>query len=317
LAAGAPPVPARRPRPVRIAHAAWVALRRVLAGTWDFTKRVYFKAEQDDLFFLAAGLAFKVLLAAGPFLLVLVSIFSIVLETVVENPRRVAVEYVFTILPPSKPVERATIEVVRMLLEGKTSYGILGLALFIWTSTGLSGTLRGVLRSIFDLPEERDIIRGKLFDLGMVTVAGTLFLLNTGTTLILEAVQRYGVHWLGLEDYVEVKRFMATWPRLAAFLFIFLMFLLMYRYLPKRRTAWRTAFVASAFAAVAWELMKGLFAWYVGTGGGGGRVWGALLAPVLLMLWIYYSCMVFALGGEVGQVYETISTRRRQRELLE
>jgi len=297
--------------------AAWTALRRVLSGGWDFVKRVYFKAEEDEIFFLAGGVAFDLMLAAAPFILLLVSIFSIVLARVVENPRRVALEYVFRILPPSATVERATIEIVRLLLEGSTGYGLLGLALFVWTSTRLSAALRGVLKSIFDLPEERDFIRGKLFDLGMVLVAGTLFVLNTGISLVLEAVNKYGIHWLGVEDYVEVKRYMEFWPRLAAFLFIYLMFLLMYRFLPKRRTAWKTSLVAASFAAVAWELLKGLFAAYVNSGSGHSRVYGALLAPVLLMFWVYYSALVFMRGGEVGQVYELLRVRRRQRELLE
>jgi membrane protein len=318
LAASRPsPPPSRRARGVRIAAAAWTALRRVLSGGWDFIKRVYFKAEQDDIFFLAGAVAFNLLLAAAPFILLLVSIFSLVLSRVVENPRRVALEYVFRILPPTPAVERATIEIVRLLLEGSTGYGLLGLGLFVWTSTRLSGTLRGVLKSIFDLPEERDIIRGKLFDLGMVLIAGTLFLLNTGISLVLEAVNKYGIHWLGVEDYVEVKRYMAFWPRLAAFLFIYLMFLLMYRFLPKRRTPWKTALVAASFASVAWELLKGLFSWYFGSGAGSSRVYGALLAPVLLMLWVYYSALVFMLGGEVGQVYDLLRVRRRQREMLE
>ena len=314
MPAASPAAP--RGRGVRLAATVGAALRRILAGTWDFIKRVYLKAEEDDLLFLAGAVAFNVLLAAGPFILLLVSIFGIVLGQVTD-PRRMAVEYVFRILPPSEAVERTTIEVVRLLLEGSTGYGLLGLALFLWTSTRLSGTLRGVLKSIFDLPEERDIIRGKIFDLVMVVIAGTLLLLNTGTTLALEAAQRFGLHWLGVEDYLEVKQYMEIWPRLAAFIFIFLMFLLMYRFLPKRRTAWRTSLVASVFASVAWELLKGLFAWYVGTGGGGSRVYGALLAPVLLMIWVYYSAVVFMLGGEVGQVYELLRVRRRQRELLE
>jgi len=36
-----------------------------------------------------------------------------------------------------------------------------------------------------------------------------------------------------------------------------------------------------------------------------------------LIFWIYYSALVFVLGGEVGQVYATYRTRRRQRELLD
>ena len=129
MPAASPAAP--RGRGVRLAATVGAALRRILAGTWDFIKRVYLKAEEDDLLFLAGAVAFNVLLAAGPFILLLVSIFGIVLGQVTDNPRRMAVEYVFRILPPSEAVERTTIEVVRLLLEGSTGYGLLGLALFL------------------------------------------------------------------------------------------------------------------------------------------------------------------------------------------
>jgi uncharacterized BrkB/YihY/UPF0761 family membrane protein len=39
--------------------------------------------------------------------------------------------------------------------------------------------------------------------------------------------------------------------------------------------------------------------------------------PVLLVFWVYYSSVVFILGGEVAQVYDLILIRRKQKELLE
>lgn len=312
------PVERRRvPRNDTLAGAALAAVRRVLAGAWEFLQRVYDKAGQDNVFFLAGGIAYNFLLAVVPFLLLLVAVFGYVLSAVVEDPRRAAVDYVFQILPPSQRLEQLILTIVNDVLQARGTVGILGLFLLVWTSTRLIGTLRAVLKDIFDLPEERGIVEGKLFDLAMVLVAGSLFAVNTGITVVLAAAQGYGVRWLGLSDQPAVQSLQAATGRLLAYGFIFLMFLLIYRFLPKRRTPWRMALVAASFTAVAWELLKGAFAWYVGVVPNLGAIYGTLVTPVILILWMYYSALVFILGGEVAFVADVMRIRRRQRELLE
>jgi membrane protein len=300
-----------------VAAAARGALVRMWRGGMDFVTRVYNKAGQDDIFFLAGGIAFNVLVAVIPFLLLLVAIFGFVLQAVVEDPRQAAVNYVLSILPASAGVVRMTRTVVDDIITGRTQAGIVGLALFVWFSTRLIGSLRSVLRDIFDLQEDRGIIAGKIFDVKMVIVAGSLFLANTGITVALEAIQTYGVQLLGLEEGGELRVFRAVYAQLLAFGFIFLMFLLIYRYLPTRRIPWRISLVAATFTAVVWEMLKAAFAWYVANIANYASTYGNLATAVVLVFWIYYSAVVFILGGEVAQVYELSRIRRRQRELLE
>jgi len=311
------PEPRRTSRAVNVSRAAAAALRRILRGTGHFIVRLYEKAGQDDIFFLAGGIAYNIIFAAVPFLLMLIGVFGFVLSAVVDDPSRAVVDYVFNILPPSQRVKEITDNLVSDLVAGRTGFGLLGLVLFIWGSTRLFGTLRTALKDIFDLPEERGILEGKIFDLQMVIVAGTLFVANTGITVLLEAAQSYGVEWLGIGGTEGVAAAQKAWAQLLAFGFIFLMFLLIYRYLPKRRTPWRIALVAASFTSVAWELLKGLFALYVENVPNLGRTYGALVAPVVLVLWVYYSAVVFILGGEIAQVYDLLRVRRAQRELLE
>lgn len=298
-------------------RAARAALSRMVRAGLDFSRRVYQKAGDDDVFFLAGGIAFNVLVAALPFLLLLIALFGFVLKRAVDDPEQAAVDYVLGILPPSQRIVALTRGLVRQVVAGRTQFGILGLVLFIWTSTRLFGSLRSVLKHIFDLPEERGIVQGKIFDLGMVIVAGTLFLLNTGITVVVEAAQAYGVEWLGLAGSHEWEVLQRLSARLLAFGFILLMFVLIYRFLPLRRTPWRIALVAAAFTSIVWELLKGIFAWYVGTVADYRTTYGTLATLVLLFLWVYYSAIVFVLGGEVAQVYDLLRRRRRQRELLE
>ena len=39
-------------------------------------------------------------------------------------------------------------------------------------------------------------------------------------------------------------------------------------------------------------------------------------AIVIVVVWTYYVALIFAIGGEVGQVYELRRVRRLQREVL-
>jgi membrane protein len=64
-------------------------------------------------------------------------------------------------------------------------------------------------------------------------------------------------------------------------------------------------------------MLKSAFSWYIANVANYRTTYGYLVSWVVLIFWIYYSALVFVLGGEVGQVYETYRTRRRQRELLD
>jgi membrane protein len=300
-----------------VAGAGRGALVRMLHGTSDFVGRVWAKAGQDDIFFLAGGIAFNVLIGAVPFLLMLVAVFGFVLPFLVDDPEQAAVEYVLSFLPASRNIIEFTQEEVAQIIGGRTQAGVIGLLLFIWFSTRLIGSLRSVLREVFDLQQDRGIVAGKIFDAVMVLVAGTLFLANTGITIAIEAVQTYGVRFFGLQEFTEVRMLQAFYGQLLAFAFIFLMFALIYRYLPARRIPWRIALVAATFTSVVWELFKAAFAWYVTNFADYTSTYGALATLIVLVFWIYYSCVVFILGGEVGQVYDLGRIRRRQKELLE
>ncbi len=298
-----------------VLRAARGAAARIGRESLDFGKRVFDKAGEDDIFFLAGGIAFNVLVAAVPFLLLVVAIFGYVLPTMVEDPQQVAVGYVNSLLPASPPVEAFTRATVDDIIAGRTRFGLLGLALFVWTATRLIGSLRSVLRDIFDIQEDRGIVWGKIYDVKMVIVAGSLFLANTAVTVLIESVRTYGARWFHLGEPLDAVQ--TAWAALLAFGFIFLMFVLIYRYLPDRRIPWRIALVAATFTAVVWELLKGAFAWYVANVANYTTMYGTLASLIILVFWIYYSSVVFILGGEVAQVYELYRVRRTQRELLE
>jgi membrane protein len=96
------------------------------------------------------------------------------------------------------------------------------------------------------------------------------------------------------------------------------LFMLVYKVAPSRRIGWRTALVAAAFTAVAFEVAKRLFALYVARFATFDRLASDanVVGFFLFLLWVYYTCYVFLLGGEVAETYDLVRLRRAQRVRL-
>jgi len=88
-----------------------------------------------------------------------------------------------------------------------------------------------------------------------------------------------------------------------AFGSIWTLFLIIYRYLPRVRTPWRTTLLAATIAALAHEILKFAFSWYVTEVANYESTLGNLATATLVLVWIYYAALVFIIGGEMAQIY--------------
>ncbi|HEX6939354.1 MAG TPA: YihY/virulence factor BrkB family protein [Longimicrobiales bacterium] len=282
----------------------------------DYARAVYAKAAADNIFFMAGAIAFNVLVAFAPLVLAALGIAGTILRLQHTDPTEPLLGYIFGSLPPvSEEFEAAVRGILRQLVAQSTGFLSIGTLFLVWLSTRLVGTLRTVLREVFDIQQGRGIVAGKLFDIKMVLAAGTLLALNVGLTVSLEVIARFGLGALGFERN-ELLPLQYLYGRMVAFVSIWVMFLLMYRYLPPRKIHWSTAIVAATFAGALFELLKLAFGWYVTNIADYRTAYGNLATLIVLILWIYYSAAVFILGGEVGQIFAMRRVRRHQRERL-
>ena len=161
-------------------------------------------------------------------------------------------------------------------------------------------------------------LRGKLHDVLMVIGTLLLFLLNTADDRGAGAAAIAGRGRGARAPVLRLHRWGGCSGELLAFLFLISLFYLVYRYASDRRLPWKTALMASAFAALAFELAKRLYAWYLAnvaslSGPSGDANVGA---AVLFVLWIYYTALVFLLGGVVAETWELRQIQRQQRAIL-
>ncbi|HEX7048617.1 MAG TPA: YihY/virulence factor BrkB family protein [Longimicrobiales bacterium] len=291
-------------------------LARPGAAVRRFLRDVYEKADADNISFMAGAIAFNVLVAFIPLLLAAVGIAGVLLRLRHADPTEPLLRYLDEAIPPVSDQFRLRISETLREVIGKST-GLLGIGtlILVWIATRLVGTLRTTLREVFDMHETRGFIAGKLFDIQMVVAAGTLLALNVALTVMVDFVARFGFRFLGIAPG-EFETISILYGRLIALLVVWVMFLLIYRFLPPRALHWRTALVAATFTAVLFELLKAGFSWYVTNVANYGSTYGSLATVVILVLWIYYTAVVFVLGGEVAQVVAMRRIRRQQKERL-
>jgi membrane protein len=281
---------------------------------------VWVNSGEDNIFFLASGVAFNILLAAVPFVLLLVSGLGYFLD-----------------LSPAASLSRISVLVDRMLpsesgrmggvvtalmneaIRLRGTVGIVSAVTFVWFSTRLFGSLRAVLALVFDLDRDRGIIDGKIFDAKVTVVATLMVVVYTVLNAYLAVATKNGAVILsdiGVQ-HAAMNRFEYWTARGFEFLFVAGTFFALYRFLPARGVRARTAVLAGTFSAILLELAKVAFATYLRHFNPGSLYTGTLAAIVIVIIWLYYAATIFILGGEVGQVYELRRIRRLQWEAVE
>jgi membrane protein len=121
----------------------------------------------------------------------------------------------------------------------------------IWSASGLFGTIRNALDSVWDVDRELPFLRGKFRDLTMTVVFGGLLLAALISTGFLQGARTAGSHMpvLGPLLHLVAPAFIVI--NLAVpFALTFLAFLFLYKRSPHARLTWSDVWVAAILAAL-------------------------------------------------------------------
>ena len=275
-------------------------------GPWaralEFLRRMVEKADDDDVFFMAGAIAFNVLIALFPLLILGVGLTGILLSSRFTDPTGAVVAVVAEALPDAGvDLSGFVRELTDGLVEQRTGFTVVGLVFFVLLATRLAGTVRTALREIFDVGRRRGVVEAKLFDIAVVLIGVVLLTLNLGVTVALSAAMNSVVDLLALQGWT-LSVAQRAFGMSVAFGSIWVLFLVIYRYMPARRPSWRAAVIAATFTALGHELLKTGFSWYATEVADYGSAFGNLATVAVLVFWIYYGSLVFILGGEFAQV---------------
>lgn len=280
--------------------------------------------------FLASALTFDALLAAIPFVVLLLIGLTQLAQPWAGTGAADLPSFLEAFLPAhDTTLGRDPFFLIEMVLgriaESGSRLSLYAVPAFLWFSTRLFASIRTSLNQMYDVsvrpPVRRHFLVGmlinKLRDVGMVILTLGVFLASTVlSTLVAIARARgeasYG--WLS----IFFSSFGRWIPEALSLTLTFTLFFLIYKYASLRRIETRAALVASAFGAVAFELAKRLFALYVGrmVAAESVSVDFQLTAATLTVLWVYYTSFVFLLGGVVAETWQLRTMQQEQRAIL-
>lgn len=267
-------------------------------------RRVWHAAYEDNVFFLASALTFDALVAALPFALLALGALGYVVQAGGDELSSVHA-LLDRFLPlhagaadPLEPAER----VLALAAASRGQLSAVGIPLFLWFSTRFYSAVRAGINEVFDLEESRSWLAGKAVDLALVLVSLLVLVANTAVGVI-------------LSDASWVLRLVR---RAAGFGFGAVLFYLIYTIAPSRRVRRETAVIAAAVASLAFEVARVLYGLYLREFATVDRLVSNtnLIALLLFLVWMYYTAVVFLVGGEVADTYDLMRRQREQRAIL-
>ena len=252
-----------------------------------FTRRVGAAFLHNKGLLLAGGVGYNTLLSAVPFFAVTVTGLSYFFAEA--TILRVAAAEVEAILPNySHEVMRA----VRAFLASREVVGVIGTAGLIFFSSLAFRMLEEAISVIFGslayAPPRRFWISAVLPYVALVLLTLALFAL----ALLHTAAEALGGPGL-------VEQLSDVFFQVLGFVSQVILFMVTYQVLPVVRVAWRRAFFGGLAAALLWELVGRLLAYYFTNVSLVGVVYGSLATVVVVLLTLEAGAIILLLGAQV------------------
>jgi membrane protein len=268
---------------------------------WRTLKKTFARTMETRLFGLASEIAFNAMLSLFPAILALLTAIGLLAESLQNTFKQLATQ-LSQVLPEEALVlirDFATTEITNSKNSGLFSLSFL---LAIWTASGAVNTAMTALDQIHQIPREqiRPFWKAKLVSLGLTI--GTMLLLVSASFLVftsdwlLGMVARENGSLIFLFEIWQLLR----WPlalSIVAYAFGFI-----YRYGPSVWNSGTPMMPGAILAAIFWAMLSAMFRLYVANFGNYNKVYGAVGAVIVLMLWLSMSAAVMLIGDQLNVI---------------
>jgi membrane protein len=245
---------------------------------------------RDGCAFLAQSLAFNAIFALFPLSVLALSALTFVLP---ESQHR-ALTFFDTLAPT---LHDYIVNNLTTYIYGRGISSIVALAFLLWSGKNLFMGLAYALDRALNVPKGRPLVHNLALSIVMLPVTGVLLMVAIALPLVLSI----SFHVAGIHDPRRVTHILAY---LLSIALVFIVAVVLYRWLPNRHVSWGFALRGAAVVAVAWPPVQYAFAAYL-THVDFTLIYGALSAPLVLLLWFYCMGSIFLFGAEYSIAWPT------------
>jgi membrane protein len=273
-------------------------------ATWKVIAGSLKSFSDDKITTHAAALAFCTMLSIAPLLIVAIAVAGVFVG------ERTAQSEIFHRLRDliGADAEKMVRQVLSVLIEARASqHGtlaiVMGFATMLFGATGVFSQLQDTLNLVWKVKGKPDVgVVKRLFRKRVMTFMTLLAMgLLLLASLVLSAAISTLRHYVGPSLPGSQSLWWAV-DMVVSLGVTCLLFAAVYRILPDVHLAWRHVWLGSLVTAVLFALGKigiGLYIIHSSTA----SAYGAAGALVVLLLWVYYSSIIFLLGAEFIHAY--------------
>ena len=240
----------------------------------------------------AAGLAYYAFFSFFPLLLVLIAGGSYFLNS--QQVFQDVTQFVQEVVPVSTQL---ITENLQQVLNIRGTVGVISLLTLLWSASGVFTNLAYSINLAWPRASRRNFFEKRLVGLGMIVGLSGLLILSLALDWIINLAPFMNATSASIPG-LSLWRFFSS---LGSWLTIFLLFLVLYRWVPTSNVHWSATLWGALTASVIWKLATSGFNWYLRSGFGRYQlVYGSLGAIVALLFLIYIVSTITLFGAHLS-----------------
>jgi len=274
-------------------------------------KQVFQSFSNDRCMTMSAALAFYTIFALPPLLYLLLTVMTFGLSLAYEDgPAEQKAQSVLERQAAQMLGNEAAADEISKILQSNREAGgqwwktLLSFAGIIIGATGVVAAIQDSLNRVWSVkpdPERsgvKEFLQKRLLSFAMILGLGFLLLVSLVVSTVLSAIGDELTDWIGMESLVAQAINYAVQASIAL-----VVFAAVFKFMPDAEVQWRDVMVGSAVTTILFLLGRLGLQWYLSTSSPGAELGSAAASLVVILLWVYYSSMIFLIGAEATQVY--------------
>jgi membrane protein len=270
---------------------------------WRLLKATIAQWLEDQPFQLSSSLSYYTLFSLAPLLIIIIAIAGFAFG------RQAAQQQIVGTIQGM--IGQQSAEAVQGMIQNASSQPktgiiatVIGIITLILGAGGVVGQLQTSLNTIWGVAPKPGqgvfgFFRERFTSFAMVSGIGFLLLVS----LVVSAVVSSLTQWIGT-FFGGAEVIAHALDVIISFLLITALFGMIYKFLPDIRIKWRDVLIGAALTSMLFTIGKFLIGLYLGHSAIS-STYGAAGSVIAVLLWVYYSSLIFFLGAEFTQVYAT------------
>ena len=258
-------------------------------------KQIYDKFSRDEMTVYAAQASFFTIIAAFPFIMLLMAMIQLIPTITKSN-----LLMVITNIVPAN-LKSLVFGIVENIYTNSpaTVLSVTAIAAIWSASRGMLSIERGLNR-VFGKQKKRNYVVTRMICAGYTIVFMLICILTLVLLVLGSSIQGFVEHHFPV--IAEITHYIISF-RTVLLRILTICFTFLYTYVPEKKQHFKKQLPGAVFSTLGWIAFSFAFSIYFNNFSNFSVMYGSLTAIVLLMLWLYVCICILFLGAEINYFY--------------